>query len=411
MSPRQESIKPRKLLFSPSKALDPSCSATVVPAFERYRSLVVSLELPFKYRSLLELFKCCDTVCAMFYNRKEKITFKKLKPAIQRMCRKNFTEDNLAQIKFLLPEAYEFYQNKMRNFGSVSKQDYYQLVINPLIKSNGAPDDDLLNSQRLMERLNKFQSKLVDKAMDDHDKFLASLKPPLKIARKELRRWHPDFDLEGCADIPKAEIPQPPNVEKFSSAKDILSTARNLFNCATPMERAMERLEAKRLEKMAQKDDNTDDHHQPIAKVIDTPKTSNPVASMLKGVPASLLEKIRAKEAAKALSIMTRRPSAEKEAEMYSRLPELARHVRNVFITEKKSCLAEEIVMNKIMNSFRANLTLTTLYTHLQLLSKETESWITFLEIRKVKYLKMSRETDVAKMMDKLQALANEKLA
>lgn len=437
MSPRQSAIKPRKLLFSPVKSSTANQQDINIsePAYEKYKHLAApqfNLELPFKYRCLIELFKCCDTVCAIFFNRKERITFKKLRPAVQRMCHKNFTEHQLAQIRHVLPEAYEFHQHKMRNFGSVSKQDYYQLVITPILSNNveGATSepDESMNSQRLMDRLGKFQSKLFDLAVHEHDQFLRRLKPPMTVARDKLTRWHPDWDIQSCPEVPCSDLPQPPNVEKFCSAQAVLSTARNLFNCATPMERAMARLEEKKLERQPSVEQKTQQDAaqlEPVTTAAATtgtitaadnipaaaPVTTNAMASMLKGVPASLLEKIRAKQAAKALSIMTRRPSQEQEAIVYARLPELARHVRNVFVTEKKSCLTEELLLIKIMNSFRVSLTVQTLSEHLQLLAKSTDGWMTYHDIRKVRYVKLSRHTNVAQMMDNLRKLADEKCA
>lgn len=436
MSPRPTTVRnPKRLLFSPAKGAEP----THTPAHEKYRHLLApqqSLELPYKYRCLEELFKCCDTVCAIFFNRKERITFKKLAPAVERMSKKTFTEQHLAQIKYVLPDVYEFHQHKMRNFGSVSKYDYYQLVITPVIDKSAevlAPppsalpggakpeEGDLLTSQRLMERVKRFHSRLFDMTADKHDEFLRDQKPPMNVNRAKLTRWHPEFEIQSCPDVQKAELPLPPNHDKFHSAKDVLSTARNLFNCATPMERAMARLEAKKMEKKATEEEaeerkteeiNTDqvtkDNTQANA-VTTAPLPKDPVSTMLKGVPESLLAKIREKQAAKALSVMTRRPSQEKEAIVYARLPDLARHVRNVFVTEKKTCLTTDLVLGKIMNSFRANLPANTMDEHLRLLAKESEGWISYHEIQQVKYMKLSRQTDFAKMMDRLKKLADEK--
>lgn len=430
MSPRPLTVRnPKRLLFSPAKGAEP----THTPAYEKYKHLIApvqSLELPYKYRCLEELFKCCDTVCAIFFNRKERITFKKLKPAVERMSKKNFTEQHLAQIKHVLPEVYEFHQHKMRNFGSVTKNDYFQLVITPVLDKSSsisapevaatAEEAEQLSSQRLMDRVKKFHSRLFDMTADKHDEFLRSLQPPMNVLRAKLMRWHPDFDIQSCPEVPRAELPQPPNADKFHSAKDVLSTARNLFNCATPMERALARLDAKKMERLDQK---VQEEHGPkrnveVAQVTTsavstvTAPPKDPVAStMLKGVPESLLAKIREKQAAKALSVMTRRPSQEKEAIVYARLPDLARHVRNVFVTEKKTCLTTELVLGKIMNSFRTSLTVNTLDEHLRLLAKVSEGWISYHEVQNVKYMKLSRQTDVNQMMDKLKKMADEKCA
>ena len=87
----------------------------------------------------------------MLFNRKEIITFKKLKPAVQELLRKNFTLDHVAQIKTMFPDAYAYHQEKHRSFGSTSKQDKYELVFTPVVKEKdgrSTPDaDDVLKSQ------------------------------------------------------------------------------------------------------------------------------------------------------------------------------------------------------------------------------------------------------------------------
>lgn len=417
MSPKN-STTPKKLLFSPTKDGSPAKLVTP-PAYQRFLNLVEagkpSLQLPYKYRCLVEMFKAVDSVCAMLFNRKEIITFKKLKPAVQRMLRRNFNESHLAQIRHLYPEAYNFTQMKMRNFGSTSKQDYFQLVITPNVDGvQGlhiakidednvlkAAQSNALNPQIMTERQRKFTNILLTKVKEEHDKFLRSLDPPLIISSEKITRWHPEFDLENCPEIEQGHLPQPPNVEKYSSAKDILSTARNLFNCSTPLERAMERLDAKTEEEKKNLINPTN---------LETEKKpDDPVTSMLKGIPQSLLDKIRAKQAAKALDAMTRRPSQDREATKYSRLPELARHLRNVFITEKKSVLPLEIVIKKIENSYRTCLTAKEIETHMQLIAKECPKWIAFHEIRKTTYLKMAREMNLSQVLEALENAANEK--
>ncbi|XP_061391282.1 DNA replication factor Cdt1-like [Musca vetustissima] len=459
MSPRHTDVS-KRVLFSPAKHGSPS-KMIVPPAYQRFMSLAETskagqLPLPYKYRHLIEVFKGLDSVCAMFHNRRECITFKKLKPAVQRMLRKNFYERHLAQIKHIYPDAFIFSQMKMRNYGSASKADYFQLVIAPNVenlpekmKMNKIDEDDVLSSAQsnsmnphvMTERLQKFQHLLLEKVKEEHEKFLLSLDPPLSIPREKVTRWHPDFDLENCPEIPLGNLPQPPNVEKYSSAKDILSTARNLFNCATPMERALERYEAKieadkvqaenkknidntKAETSKEPGNNKDITNDKAKEAAATKTTTDPTAapttpaaapaadataSLLKGVPKSLLEKIRAKQAAKALDAMTRRPSQDQEAANYSRLPELARHLRNVFITERKGVLTQEIVIKKIQNSFRTSLTAQEIEKHLKLIAKEVPAWVAFHEVRKTMYLKINKEMDLTKVIERLEAVANEK--
>lgn len=424
MSPKRAAT-PRRL-FSPTKS-------NAVPAYQRFQNLAsdavtTSLQLPYKYRSLLETFRCVDSICAMFYNRKEAITFKKLKPAVQRMMRKNLTENQLAQIKYLDPDAYIFEQRKMLNPGSVTKYDYYQLVITPNVQPlpNTTPtsmtvigvhkldDDNILrkadsktmNPQIMIARYQRFQQILLDRVKHEHDLFLRNLQPPIIIPKEKVRRWHQDFDLEACPEILPGELPQPPNIEKFSSAKDILSTARNLFNCATPTERMMERYEA--TQTASKNAECTSSTSSPSSTAESTPPV-DPIAKVLKGVPKSLLEKIRAKQAAKQLDAMTRRPSQDAEASKYARLPELARYIRNIFVTENKGVLELDKVMLKLENSFRERITRDNLRELLELMSKEApRNWLTFHFIRKTDFIKINRHENLAEVIKELERKAQQ---
>lgn len=428
MTPTKEAAgerTPTRRLFSPTK--NTLRSPTMEPAHKRFQHLVETgrptLQLPHKYRYILEVFKSIDTVCAMLHNRNEKITFKKLKPAVQRMIRKNFHESHLAQIKHLYPDAYRFYIEKTRNFGSESKQETHQLVIVPNITEKTVDpktgnvdnifqkaEESSMNPQILIERSQKLTNILIDLVKDQHDKFLKSLDPPMNIDRKKLTRWHPEFDLEACPEVQRGDLPKPPEQEKIASAKEMLSTARNLFNCGTDMEKALERLQDR------QKRESIEELATPLKDISDIPtssKSSVPnqdiTSKLLKGVPKSLLDKIRQKQAAKALDVMTRRPSQEKEALSYGRLPELARHIRNVFVTERKGVLLLEHVLVKIENSYRGTLTKRELEDHIKLIVKELPDWVSLQNVRKQIYLKFAKDSHIKDILAKLEEIAAQK--
>ncbi len=65
---------------------------------------------------------------------------------------------------------------------------------------------------------------------------------------------------------------------------------------------------------------------------------------------------IRAKEAQKLHATMTRNPQQEERLSMMSRLPDLARILRNVFVAEKKPALIMELACNRMIASYRSPL-------------------------------------------------------
>lgn len=51
---------------------------------------------------------------------------------------------------------------------------------------------------------------------------MLNLESPMVIPKEKITRWHPEFDVETCPAIENSELPQPPNVERASSAQDVL---------------------------------------------------------------------------------------------------------------------------------------------------------------------------------------------
>ncbi|XP_011880645.1 PREDICTED: DNA replication factor Cdt1 [Vollenhovia emeryi] len=432
----------RRILFEPKETTQSPGKSSPSKAYQRYLSLAESeisgLTLPYNYRFLAEIFRSVDTVSAMLFNRKELITFNKLKPAVQELLRRNFTLEHLAKIKTVYPDAYTYHQEKHRNFGSVSKQEKYELVLTPVVeKINGrnTPDaDNVLKTASesnmsptiLLERRKKFYNALLERVKNEHEKFLLSFESPslMNIPREKIVRWHPEFNVESCKQIEQAVLPRPPHVEK-QSARDVLDKAKSLFHCGTRMEKALQKLAEANLTSKSKSPSSTEDSTTQttedgipkvnIAIVATPPNTpsiqiTDHLSTLFKGIPKALLEKVRAKQAAKALEAMTRPPNADKEAALYSRLPELAKLLRNIFVAEKKGVLPMEVVMQKLDNSFRTKLTLQEMEEHIRQLCKLLPTWTSIHNVRKVDYLKLDKNVELAKIIKQLEILANDKV-
>lgn len=383
-----------------------------VPAYIRHASLASSapsLQLPHHYRFLAELFRSMETAVSLLYNRKEKITFNKLKPSVQEMLKRNFTEKHLAQIKHLVPDFYNFEVQKVKNFSTSSHKETYELVISP----NFPNDIKTINPLVQLERRRYFYDTLLQVVKKHHAQFLASLDPPIDIPDNKLVRWHPEFELEKIPEIECAKLPEMPNVEKYSSAQDVLAKARELFKCNTKMERALEKLaQAKARGLTEQEKEVTGINDLPPMKnastQINQPSSSgvqilNPA---LRNLPAALLEKVKAKQAAKALEAMTRSPEHEEKYFIYSRLPDLARTLRNIFVTERKNVLALNVILSKLDSSFKSNVSASNLHRDIKLLTEEVPEWIKLHDIRNTTYLKLDKNSDLKVITSKLDNAA-----
>lgn len=358
------------------------------------------------------MFRAVDTTCSMLHNRKETVTFVKLKPSAQEMLKRNITEKHLAQIKHLSPNMYTFTREKLRNFGTTSKRDEYDLVITPVLVNGttGSPTDSM-NSNVVLERRRSFFNMLIEKVKDHHEEFLSTLDPPMNVSRNNLKSWHPQFDLERIPDVECSDLPPNPDIEKYSTAQDVLSKARELFTNNPRIEKALRKVaEAKANEKLKNESGEGSQTAKPLTLVEAMSEDITFINPALKNVPESLLQKVRARQAEKALQTMTRTLMQSENILLHQRLPELARIVRNLFVTEKKCVLPLETVLSKLDNSFASKLSCTDLTNLLKSLGKEASEWLTFCHIRKTDYIKLSKAANFTTVMSKLETLASKHL-
>ncbi|MEE6513686.1 hypothetical protein FKM82_021466 [Ascaphus truei] len=327
------------------------------PAYQRFHTLAQDvppgLSLPYKYKVLAEMFRSMDTIVGMLFNRSETVTFSKVKQGVQDMIRKQFEVCNVGQIKTVYPNAYRFRQEKnIPTFKDGVKKTDYQLTVEPLVgeedKLDGRPQ---LMVCRLLERRQLFNRNLTNIVKQHH------------------------------------------RVDKLTTAQEVLSKARGMM---TPkMEKALANMALKTAESSI-----AEQKPAPVesAKPMSTAATSG----ALKGVSQSLLERIRAKETQKLQAMMTRRPQQEERLLMMSRLPELARILRNVFVSEKKPALTVELACNRVISSYRSSMSPGEMEKHLRLISELVPDWLSVHPIRKDTYFKLNKSTDLNLILERL---------
>ncbi|XP_037637398.1 DNA replication factor Cdt1 [Sebastes umbrosus] len=372
----------------------PAQDSTEQPAYQRYHTLAQAappgLSLPYQYKVLAEMFRSMDTVVAMLYNRCETATFTKIKQGVQDMMHRRFEESHVGQIKTVFPEAYTFRQEKnVPTFNSSVKKSRYQLTVEPVILSDQTGARPVLAASRLLERRHIFHLNQVSIVKQHHKVFLSSLVPPVSVPEDKLTRWHPRFNVDTVPAIFTSPLPQPPHIDTLATAQEVLDKARSLI---TPkMERALVSLALK-----------TEDKEPTSPQNPAAPQASAQVPTALKGVSQSLLDRIRAKEAQKLQAAMTRNPTQEERLLMMSRLPELARILRNVFVAEKKPSLIMEVACNRTVASYRSALSTGEMEKHIRLLAEVAADWLTIHPIRKDFYLKLNKNMELNIVLDKL---------
>ncbi|XP_072374103.1 DNA replication factor Cdt1 [Scyliorhinus torazame] len=366
------------------------------PAYQRFHNLAQDvppgLNLPFKYKLLAEMFRSMDTIVSMLFNRSETITFTKVKQGAQDLMRKKFEERNVGQIKTVYPSAYKFRQEKgIPTWSDSVKRSSYQLTVDPVFEGEENSDGHTqLTASHLLLRRRIFSRNLVSIVKQYHKIFLASLDPPMHVPDNKLTRWHPRFNVDEIPDITAAELPQPPDFEKLTTAREVLDKARSMM---TPkMEKALANMALKTVETA-------------MAASTEQKTESNvvsPSPGALKGISQSLLERIRAKEAQKMKATMTRTAAQTERLHMMMRLPEIIRILRNVFVAEKKSALIITVACNRVVDSYRSVMALDEMEKHLRLLADIVPGWLTVHQIRKDVYLKLNRSTELNVVAEKI---------
>lgn len=112
---------------------------------------------------------------------------------------------------------------------------------------------------------------------------------------------------------------------------------------------------------------------------------------------------IRAREAAKAQKQMTMNPEEIKRQGMSKLLPELARIVNSIFVTEKKAVLPLRPLIEKIQYSYNGVISSTSAEEHVRLMHTVIPEWLTILNRATIDYVKISRNIDSNIVYQKLE--------
>lgn len=108
----------------------------------------------------------------------------------------------------------------------------------------------------------------------------------------------------------------------------------------------------------------------------------------LRGVSTSLLDHIRAKEAA-AKSIT---PEERRQKELLGIALDIARIVPTVFTANKKEVMLYDKVVEKCFKGLKSNYTTATIIECLDLLDKIAPEWVTIVQISRGKFMRINRD-------------------
>ncbi|XP_054712028.1 DNA replication factor Cdt1-like [Uloborus diversus] len=370
------------------------------PAYQKFSHLAApessDLILPYKYNLLCEAFQCMDVVVSMLNNRKEKITFEKVKEGVQKMIGRNFTKSHLAQIVTVLPSAYVMHYEKADAYIINKTKDGpdYQLIISANISGSPGKSSSSkgtvfihITPQHLAERRAMFKENILKEVKKHHRKFLTQINFPL-VSDEKILRWHQKFPLASVPDIPESALPELPEV-KTCTAKDVLNKIKGKFKGT--IEKALKEVSESR----------TSPSNKEVTLTTTNPdKKQNPA---LKGISADLIEMIRVKESAKLMETMTRSVEDEKRAAMMERVPKIVHILWLYFIAERKSAVPVDLAVEKITHSCNSLAAPDEVKEHLQLIKEVFPGWISFIKIPKGDYITMDKTKDINVMLSNVK--------
>ncbi|KAK0046376.1 DNA replication factor Cdt1 [Biomphalaria pfeifferi] len=380
---------------------------STLPAYQRFEYLTEpgtpTLTLPYTYKTLEGVHQSVEQVVSMLHNRSEICTFSKLQTAVQNITRKNFEMKALGQIKTIVPDTYIYRQEKNIPQYGMQLSSNYQLTVEPNLQvedSTGpltAEGKPMFSASLLLKRQNVFKKRLLAYLKEHHKKFLASLKIPLNVPDDKITRWHPLFQLDKVPEVIPAELPKPPEVKVYHSAKDVLEKQRGKLNP----------LVEKALSKVVAHNENEGTTKSQTNNVeCSTSTSSNQTVATMKGIPPALLAKIRAKEAQRMEEALTRKPEEDTKIKIMNKLPEIIRTLRALFVTEKKMALPLDQVYKKIEENYKYGMSLKDVENHMNMLKELAPELVSIVEIKRGKYMKLDKNVDVQAVISKILNLS-----
>ena len=367
------------------------------PQYQKSHHLTVDTQLPLSYTQsiLLDHFRCIDVVISMLDRRKENCTFEKLQRSVTTMSGKQMNLKTLSQIIYLYPNAFSLSYQPIRTSIQSPRRGQLELVIianndvhseSPIRKNiaNSQP----LSNQELLTRKKQFHSYIIDYVKGYHVEYLEQLNPPIIIPTdKIVKRWHPNFNLDTVPIIPDGNMPLKPQRNTPQTAKQILASSQELL--PTRFTRVMLKFT----------EDNTS--LDPISDTTTTNNCNN--TNELKGVSKNLIERIRIREQEKAKLNMIRDDISLHKLDMLERLPEMCSIVRNMYLAQQRGTLPWADVLHKLKDSHHSKMEQKFMEEHLTLLLEVLPDWISLVNLKGAKFLKVKRNTPLNSLLSHLQ--------
>lgn len=426
-SPHKVKLSPASSCISPkhspqsSQVLESSPPAQMVPnrpvAFSS-PTQPKGLTLPFKYKKLEEKFKSLDAFLNLRWQQPD-VTWSEIEKNMWKMTRSIFTRKELAQIKFVFPESYAFGMKQVTT-AAADRKSPEQLVVSP-IHPDGSVGRKRMSTTTLVKRRQQFNGRLLRLVRTHHQNFLYKLDASLHVGEGDLRSWHPGFNLDTLPDVPTVDLVPPASPPPLKPTL-VLNAPRDAPEKRAALHKnareCLKRLAEHRSE-MARRRSGLVDRNNPLTTTQSSPpqpplpltqqqppRTDDPA---LKGLPASLLEKIRQKELLRMKCSMTRSAEDQEKLKQLRALPHIARLLSTLYTSERKNSLKFDFVCSKLHQTRSKHIeSAMVLEKQLRMLAEDPvlKKWLAIVTVSQVDYVRMDRAAPINDVVVHLQKRA-----
>ena len=190
--------------------------------------------------------------------------------------------------------------------------------------------------------------------------FLSSLSPPIVVDESLLTSWHKDFPVDSCAEIDLVPLPAHPNEEQIVPLKE------------------------PKKEEVVVEEENT-------------------LTAAPSSLPASLVAKVREKEAARAVREMTRSKEELLRIGQLRKLPGHARAMRNLLLQERKASVSLQLAVEKVVGLAGQGGDRKEVEAELRALVVESEGWLGLFVVARQEILKIAKPHRVNEIVAMLE--------
>lgn len=289
---------PRKQVLVEAEKVDDKTKDLLQPSED--------LPLPKEYSELASCFRKLDELVAIKFNRNQAISVRAIKDDVQNAMRKRLTDDQLQQIRCVLPTAYDFTWEAKKDSRGRPTPDY-ELHLTPNLSDNPTqPKVERMSPRDLVERQKLFNHCLLTIVQDHHQAFLKGQK--IALDNSQIHRWYKDFDVNAyCPSIDQLAYPTKPHVE--SPERDPQAMLAKITGLNQSVEKALKRVV-----------DITPVKPEPMTPVSKAVEDEIKLDPALRDLPPHLLAKIKAQERDRRIREMTMDKTKQKEIAMLEEL-------------------------------------------------------------------------------------------